>query len=193
MRKVVVGLMVLALASTASAAIWSEGFEAGTAGWTPAPELNSGIFGPGGPYEGSNYASLQTGGTDAQESYFTSITVAPSSTVTLTGVVAGGVLNPQAPRDLYVQLIDGSSSSDTVVAEWRVTLPATVGIGWTQFGPLTGHIASGHVKVKFGHTGGAWASATAIHVDALNLTPEPASMALLGLAGLPLLRRRRRA
>lgn len=196
MSKAVAPLLALALASTASAAIWSEGFENGLEGWVTTAgediELNNEVWTPGGACEGANYASLSTGLMETQEAHFTSITVAPSSTVTLAGVVAYGILNPQSPRDFYIQLVDGSSASDTVVAEWRVTASVTIGTTWTAFGPLSGHIATGHVKIRFGHTSGLWASGTAIHLDALTLTPEPTSVALFGLIGLPLLRRRQR-
>ncbi len=163
-----------------------------TPAWGGSIGRDSTIFGPGGPFAGSHYGSVQSGGQNINLSAtLTSITVPPSTVVTLTGVVAGGT-NGGTPAQLYVQLIDGSSTGDVLEQEWRVTLPVTYGFPWTPI-TLSGHIASGHVKIKFGiQTSGAWSSGTGLHVDDLHLTPEPASMGLLALAGLPLVFGRRR-
>ena len=160
-------------------------------GWQGPLEWDSTIHGPGAAKVGAHYGSVQTGGggSDAREITLTSITVPPSEIVTLTGYVAGGTLNG-TPADLYIRLIDGSSTDDVVVGEWAVTLPQTYGFGWTPF-QMSGHINSGHVKITAGFHIGSWSSGTAVHLDGLQLVPEPASLALLALAGLPLLRRRR--
>ena len=159
--------------------------------WQGDIERDSSIHGPGGPYAGDHYGSVQRGGPPGDRyAYLTSIMVPPSEAITLTGVVAGGTLD--SPADLYIQLLDGSNVGSPVMGEWRVTLPTTYGFGWMPFDPIVAHPTDGHVTIKVGiNIQGGWSNGTAIHVDALNLTPEPASLGLFALAGLPLLRRRR--
>jgi hypothetical protein len=184
-------MLALALiAAPASANLLQDGgFEMGPLnpdGWTGPIDYDRPEAGPGGPAEGEHYAGMQTGGATGQTIAMTctSIVVDPSTLVTLTGYwhVAGPFVEG------LIQLIDGSSSNDTVIGQ----AGPVAGIpGWAPF-ELAGHIATGHVKIKVQYriTGG-WNTGSAICVDGLNLTPEPSSLALLGLAGLPLLRRRR--
>lgn len=146
------------------------GFELGDCtGWTseasgPPCETNSTIFSPGGPQAGDFWGVVQTGGDAAQAAYQS---VAGSGDFTLTGWYAGGVLSPQSARDLFVQLIDGDNNG-TLLAEAKQTADVTVGLGWTSF-DLAGTASSGTVTVRWGHSGGAWADATATHVDTLEL------------------------
>ncbi len=197
--RLLVGLAMLALVATpAWANLLSDsegGFEdpwpSQPNAWSANMERDSTIWGPG-PACGQHYGSVQTGGPTGRDACITSIYVPPSTTVTLTGMVAGGTNN--AAADIYIQLIDGSSSNDVVVDEWRYDFEGatTTGLAWTPFS-LSGHInQDGHVKILVGlEIKSGWSNGTAIHVDCLDLTPEPASLALFALAGLPLLRRRR--
>jgi hypothetical protein len=183
--------MVLALAVPASANLLQDGgFEQTTANpdmWSAPIDYDRPESGPGGPAEGAHYAGVQAGCTGAViESTMTSVVVAPSSTVVLTGMwhVAGPL-----PLTGWVKLVDGSSTNDTTIASCTASgIP-----GWAPF-ELSGHIATGHVKIKFGFQCGAgWNSGSQTSVDGLVLevVPEPASLGLFALAGLPFLRRRR--
>lgn len=167
----VCALCLFAMGSSAQGQLLTNGgFETGDCtGWTSEPsgdpcEVDSGIFGPGGPDSGFHYGSIQTGGTAAQAAYQS---VAGSGNFNLTGYYAGGVLAPQSARDVFVQLIDGDNNG-AVLAEAKQTANITIGFGWMPV-DLTGTASSGTVTVRFGHSGGAWADATATHVDTLEL------------------------
>ena len=62
---------------------------------------------------------------------------------------------------------------------------------WTTF-ELSG-VANGSVTVEFGSTGHAIYGPAAYHIDALVLTPEPASLTLFCLTGVALMSWRRRS
>jgi hypothetical protein len=194
--RILTGLAVLALLATPAMANLlgdNGGFEVWPNDWEGNLDDSHPVWGPGGAYEGDHYGSVQTGGNNGNpyEAWVTSMEVPASEVVTLTGVIAGGTNGQNA--DIYIQLIDGSSSGDVVVDELRINIPVTYGFGWTPI-QLSGHIASGHIKVKAGLQliqPIGWSNGTAIHMDALELVPEPASLGLFALAGLPLLRRRR--
>jgi len=149
-------------------------------------ERDSGIFGPGAPHSGSHWGSLQTGGNSDHAAW---ITIDASGAMLLDGWAAGGTNNANAT--VYVQLIDGDENG-TVLVTLSYNMPVTQGFGWTALPTLSGNASSGQVTVKIGYDIiSGWSNGTAIHVDDLVLTPEPASLALLSLLGIPLLRRRR--
>lgn len=162
--------------------------------WQGAIERNSTIWGPGAAYSGEKWGSIQSGGASfTKRAWIQSFTVPPSESVTLTGVRAGGHNGDGTQATLFVQLIDGCGEGGAVLGQWSMVTSTTGGFGWTPFmiGPV--HPNAGGVTIRFGITvGGGWSNGTALHLDSLELTPEPASMALFGLAGLPLLLRRRR-
>ena len=167
----VCALCLFAMGSSAQGQLLTNGgFETGDCtGWTSEPsgpecEVDSTIFTPGGPDSGFHYGTVQTGGEPAQAAYQS---VAGSGNYNLTGSYAGGVLAPQSARDVFVQLIDGDNTG-TVIAEAKQTANITIGFGWMPVN-LTGTVSSGTVTVRFGHSGGAWADATATHVDTLEL------------------------
>jgi hypothetical protein len=160
----------------------------GTSSWTGPIQWDNPVWGPGGPHTGDHYAGVQTGGNNGNpyEMQLTSIEVPPSELVTLTGFVSGGSNGQNA--DIYVQLISGGS-----VDELRINIPITYGFGWTPFS-LQIH-SEGHITIVAGLQlvpPIGWSNGTAIYLDTLDLVPEPASLAMFALAGLPLLRRRRR-
>lgn len=156
-------------------------------------ERDSGIFGPGTAHSGSHWGSVQTGGNVGHAAW---ITIPASGPMVLDAWVAGGTNN--AAVNLFVQLIDGNENG-TVLEQWVQNIPVTAGFGWTQLssapqGTLTGNATSGQVTVKIGYQIlSGWSNGTAIHIDDIVLTPEPTSLALLGLLGIPMVRRRRRA
>ncbi len=160
--------------------------------WQGHIERDSAIWGPPAPVMGDHFGSVQQGGgaTD-RYAYLAGLGVAPGTTATLTGYVAGGTM--QYAADLYVQLLDGPDEVSPVAAEWRLSIPPiTYGFDWTPFEISGAVINSGNIVLKFGFVRGpSWCLGTAIHVDCLTLTPEPASMALFTLAALPLLMPRR--
>ena len=64
--------------------------------------------------------------------------------------------------------------------------------GWTPIVLSDAVITSGEITIRFGFVRGPSVSlGTAIHLDRLVLTPEPAGTLLFALAALPLLGRRR--
>ncbi|GMU22076.1 MAG: hypothetical protein AMXMBFR13_21640 [Phycisphaerae bacterium] len=158
-------------------------------------ERDSGIHGPGPAPQGSHYGSLQTGGNVGHAAW---ITIPASGPLSLDMWVAGGTTG--ATATLFVELRDGNENG-AVLDAWSANLPNPYGFGWTKLSsaslnnePLTGVATSGQVTVKVGYSNlVGWSNGTAIHIDDVVLTPEPASLALFSLLGLPLLRRRRRA
>ena len=190
--RMLVGLMVLVLAVPASANLLQDGgFEQTTAnpdGWTGQVDYDRPESGPGGPAEGDHYFSSQAGCTGGPiNSTMTSVIVAPSTSVVLTGYWH---LGGPAPMNAVIKLLDGSSAGDVTIGS--VT---TQGIpGWAAFQIGPGHIQSGHVKIIASWTCGAgWNTGVQMSLDGLVLeaVPEPASLGLFALVGLPLLRRRR--
>jgi len=148
-------------------------------------ERDSTIWGPG-PHSGDHYGSLQTGGNADHAAW---ITINASGPMVLDMYVAGGSLD--AAADLFVQLIDGDENG-AVLDEWTQNIPTTAGFGWTALPTLTGNATSGQVTVKMGYDIlGGWSNGTGIHADSIVLTPEPAALVMLALAGLTVLRRRR--
>jgi len=181
----VCALCLFAMISSAQGQLLTNGgFETGDCtGWTSEPsgdpcEVDSGIFGPGGPDSGFHYGSVQTGGSAAQAAYQS---VAGSGNFNLTGYYAGGMNcdqsgPPSSPRDVFVQLIDGDNHG-ALLAEAKQSADFTIGFGWMPF-DLTGTASSGTVTVRFGHSGGDWVEATATHVDTLELIGGGAAPAL---------------
>ncbi len=160
-------------------------------------ERDSGIHGPGGPHSGLHYGSLQTGGGAQTQAAW--ITIPASGAMALDMWASAGTLPDNGTTaSFFIQLIDGDQNG-AVLSQWQSPVFSAFGMGWTQLSsgtmngaPLTGTAGSGQVTVKFGYTiYGGWSNGTAIHVDDVALTPEPAGLALMSLLGIPLLRRRR--
>ena len=182
---VLLGMVTLALIATpASAGLINGGFEAGLAGWTTTNVvINSDQGIPSPPtMEGVNRAGdgncdSRTGGGSQ-----TAICLAPPAPdCTLTGYLAG---NGQA-TNRYVR-ISGPCGMQEVI------FPGG-SFNWQPVELTLPDCCESEILVEFGQTGnGSWGS-SGYHVDAfvLECTPEPTSLALICLAGLPLLRRRR--
>lgn len=94
---------------------------------------------------------------------------------------------------------DGTTNSGTINLYDGANLVYTQTLTNTNAYTLYSHTftpAAGSVKVEFVATGDAgWNAPAAVHFDAFSLTqvPEPASLGLVALAGLPLVLRRRRS
>ena len=151
------------------------------------PERDSGIHGPVGANTGDHWGSVQAGGSNVQGSMY--ITIDTDGDMQLDLVIAGGSAGVAA--NLYVQLIDGDQNG-AIIDSITSNVAAGSGFGWTPIS-LSGTAASGQVTIKAGYAaaGPDWSNGTAVHLDTIVLTPEPTSLGLLALAGLPLLRRRR--
>ncbi len=170
------------------------GFEdPGWASWNGDKQRSGGMFGPANPKEGDYWGSTNQSihGTSARkEVWITSMYAPADATVYLDGYYAGGASG--STGQLYVQILNGSSDSSPVAAEWSVTWNSTGSGTWAPFSLAAAVTPLGHIGIKFGYHLNGWGNGNQAHLDALTLTPEPASMALFSLAGLPLLLRRRR-
>jgi hypothetical protein len=215
---VTVALLGLAASPASAFLLTNGGFETGDlTGWSnPTGSglvVASGASGPAWAsgtlaHSGNWYGGVQEGG--AQNPRYLEQTVvglAPGQ-YDLQGQIYGGSWNDQ---HFVAQLID--SDGTTVLDEMRVIFDATpTSFAWLPFtsgtfnvsggtGPITGGGlqatpagSSLTVRVGWVNSTGAWSNGTGAYFDSMVLTPEPASLALLGLAGIPmLLRRRRRA
>lgn len=186
--RISIGLIVLALAMPASAGLINGGFEAGLAGWTVSNVMNDpSSYVPNPAFlDGEHRAgdsNCQNRNSSGVQGPVSCDPVLPDpSECHLTGGLAGGHVG--GAYSYWVTLI-GANDTDTV--------SATGVNNWILF-DLVVHDSCDAVTVEFGATAGdaTWGPA-GYHVDALVLecVPEPASLMFLGLAGLPLLRRRR--
>ena len=185
MRILIVGV-VLALAMPASAGLVNGGFEDGLTGWTCTNVMNDPSTNLPSPHnlEGdhragdSNCDSRDGGGSQVA---LCDPDLPEPNECHLTGGLAGG-----GPANSYFVSITGECGSDGVT--WGGGI-----FNWSMFDLVIPDCCMHDVTVEFGMDGnGAWGAA-GYHIDALVLEciPEPASLLLLGLAGLPLLRRRR--
>ena len=184
--RVLLGIVALALiAAPASGALINGGFEADLAGWACTNVMiNPSSYVPNpATLEGVKRAGDSN--CNARNSLGSQMAmcdpVIPDGECHLTGGLAGG---DAGGYQYFVRLI-GAGGTDQIVLGPGVN-------NWVMF-DLVVYDSCEEVTVEFGSTGaGAW-GAVGYHVDALELVciPEPASLALLCLAGLPLLRRRR--
>jgi len=183
--RLLVGPAVLALVVVPALAdlMVNGDFEAGIPPWNGDIELNSEVWNPGPSPNGGNYASAQAGGSPAM-SFQQVVSGLPPDPVTLTGYIAGGVLGTSA--HIGVELIGATTAAnDWSLNDW--------GLAWTAFPALTVQPSGGQVIVRFYATATTeWSSGTAVHADGVELTPEPVTLTLFGLAALPFLRSRRR-
>ena len=179
--RILIGLVVLAVALPASANMLTNGsFEDGMNGWSGGPSrIDADQYNPDpATLDGAHKAGDSNCNARASSTYQS---VSATGPVTLTGGLAGG---DAGGYTYYVKLWDGAVGG-TLLGQKVLS-----GINNWQLFSLSG-TATGTVTVEFGSTGAGQWGPVGFHVDALDLTPEPASMALFALAGLPLLRRRR--
>lgn len=185
--RLLIGIAMLALvAAPASAYMLTNGsFESGLTGWTNNTNWGTdGAFpNPGSASDGSHWASISNGGNS-------SFVHTLSQSVPYTGPVSLAVdINlggASGVSDLIIRLKDGGSTIDSVTHHWPPDLPA-----WTTQN-LSGTASSGTVtvEIEYNFPAQGWGQ-TGVNVDNAILTPEPAGLALMLLAGVPLLRRRR--
>ena len=180
--RIFIGLVVLALAVPASAALVNGNFETGDlTGWsTDVQVVNPTSYVPDPDFMDGSYRAGDSN-CNARDTYMSqegSCPVNPAWDCYLIGYLAGG---DNGGYTYYAGVQGGGRLTLSGVNNWQ---PVNINIG-----PCIGQ----SVVVEVGSTGdGTW-GAVGYHVDVLDLVciPEPVSLALLGLAGLPLLRRRR--
>ena len=134
------------------------------------------------PSDGDVYCEIGAGGDkpDRWAQLTQVVPVTPGEALTLSADFGGGGSN-----QVELWLDDG------VGGTYYSGVVSNLGGGWTTIG---GGITAGDADVTVViemHAFGSWGAAGGAMVDNVILTPEPASLALLALAGLPLLRRRR--
>ena len=173
---------------------------------TPGPAWADGLLAPSGQW----YGGVQAGGAQSPATTDNTVAVSPGETVTLTGWMMFGTWNNQIAT---VQLLDsdGSTVLDQMVLDLTL-LPGgqTYNSGWIPLtsgtfspvapppaadpvnpGTLSGVASGSSVTVRVGWIGSTpnWSNGTGVYMDAV---PEPTSLSLILLAGLPLLIRRKR-
>ena len=185
--RILIGLVVLALAVPASAGLVNGGFEDTTlTGWTcvnvmsdPSTHVPSPANLEGDHRAGDSNCDSRTGG-GSQTAWCLPPPDAPDCV--LTGGLAGG-----GPAENYFVILSGACGTQQVTWDGGI-------FNWSMFELVLPDCCESEVTVEFGMTGnGAWGAA-GYHVDAfvLECIPEPGTgLSLLLLAGLPLLRRRR--
>ena len=201
--RILIGMVVLALALPASAALVNGDFETGDlSGWTTdgnvrlnpdsyVPDPRPSVAVPTVLDQAAPVADGQSRAGDGhcqsrnslgwQEAY---CPVNPVKDCYLVGWLAGGA---SGGLDYWVRA--GTAPGDATYGELKLSGVLNWTLVQIPIGPCLGQ----SVTVSFGSTGdGTWGAA-GYHVDGLDLVciPEPATgLLLLGLAGLPLIRRR---
>ncbi len=209
-------LLVAVVVAPASAQYqYFENFEDGLAGWSLwvergtsliAAEAESPVLGNIVPESGGNQTVAHVGGNNFNGGIWTVITLPlGAGTYAIDGFWRS---HPTVANNQWGEVIvkEGNSpptngSDTTGPLIYKNDTFATPG-GWTGQISLTDPVQGGNpasittasgtitLILKSGNTGSSNAS---VDFDDVWITPEPTSLALLGLAGLPLLRRRRRA
>ncbi len=157
------------------------GFEAAPgAEWTPTGgatvQRDSGIWGPGGPQEGTHWGSVQAGGNGNLGAY-QDVGATSGVPLELTGWWSAGIcgeagdcLGTQRSATFFVRLHNGANQNAPVLAQNTQTLFSPASFGWTALSGIMGTPTGSTATVSFGWQGLAgWSAATAIHVDDLDL------------------------
>ena len=184
--RIFIGLVVLALAVPASAGLVNGDFEAGLVGWTVSNVMNDPSTYIPSPANLDGEHRAGDSNCNSRTSVGSQVTICeppmePDWDCNLTGGLAGG--GPSASYWIKLTGVCGTQQHD---------FPGGV-YNWVMTDLTLEGCCMSEVTVEFGEVGnGAWGPA-GFHIDALTLecVPEPTGLLLIGLAGLPMLRRRR--
>ena len=197
--RILIGLVVLALALPASAGLVNGDFEAGLNGWTCTNVMNDPSTNLPTPrnLDGDHRAGDSNCNSRTSVGSQTAMCLDPidGPDCQLTGGLAGG-----GPSPSYWVKLTGPCGTVQIdfpggIYNWQVFADAAVGgVEPTYPAMVLPTCCGSELTVEFGEVGnGAWGAA-GFHIDALVLecVPEPGTgLSLFLLAGLPLLRRRR--
>ena len=183
----------------ASAGLVNGDFENGLTGWTVSNVMNDPSTNLPTPRNLDGEHRAGDSNCDSRTSVGSQVAICepgPEPDCQLTGGLAGG--GGASSRWLKLTGTCGTVQQNLPggIYNWQIMTDDPAGIGGvapTHPALILEGCCESEVTVEFGEVGdGSWGAA-GFHIDALVLecVPEPASLMLLGLAGLPLLRRRR--
>lgn len=188
-------------ASAVEIANANAGFELGdTSGWadfTGAATFEA--VNDGTAFEGTYYGRITNTtaplGAVIKQANLAAGSVAPGSEVTISFVARGSAaVGGVHFAELFSELSGGGTSSAEILGGGPLFPPSDT--DWTPYSFTTtlGPDVSGGVTLQFvATTGAASGSESILEIDAVSVdvVPEPTSLALLGLGGLAMMRRRR--
>jgi hypothetical protein len=206
MKKLIVFIMVLAICGMTRAELLTSnrGFEngdtsdwmqwasgSGTGGWQSW--LDTFTINSGGAYEGTYYAEITQSGSEnwgynvAWQGEATTVSAGAGSLTMSAWVRSNDVPDPILKLEYY-------DPCDVKISEEVTHNAITMDGTWQQISNVfTAPVGTDHVRAVIGWdlaatTGGSFS----VHYDAVSLVPEPMSIALFGLGGALVLRRRRK-
>ena len=198
LRKLLVAGVCAALVSTAAAMeLTTNGdFEAGdTSGWTEFPTANSTFLLTNDANSGSFAAEvfnndLASSAVVKQANIGMGV-VNPGDTIEISFAAKGlGTIGGVVIAEFFSEIDGGGTSSSEILGSGPLGLSID-NYQTFNFTTVAGPDVSGGVTLQFAvSTGGATGSTSLLFLDDVSVTPEPSSLALLGLAGLGFLRRR---
>jgi hypothetical protein len=172
-------------------------FETGdTSGWTEFPTANSTFLLTNDANSGTFAAEVFNNDLAAsaviKQANIGIGLVNPGDTIDISFAAKGlGTIGGVVIAEFFSEIDGGGTSSSEILGGGP--LPLTIdNYQMFNFTTVAGPDVSGGVTLQFAvSTGAAPGSTSLLFIDDVSVTPEPSSLALLGVAGLGLLRRRR--